>query len=84
MLSGLFGGLTKLGAKWAELVQNFVPQSRIGIFHNENTRSTPLDNKLMFWCVFRSVWVHFSVFRYYMKLGAKWVELVPLRTSLCH
>ena len=45
---GLFGWLTKLGAKWAELVQNFVPRSRIGIFLNERTRSTPLDPKLMF------------------------------------
>ena len=43
--------LTKLGAKRAELVQMFVPRSRVGIFHNERTRSTPLDAKLMFWCV---------------------------------
>ena len=49
--SGLFGCLTKLGAKWAELVQKFVPQSRVRIFHNESTRSTPLDPKLMFWFV---------------------------------
>ena len=27
---------------------------------------------------FRSVWVHLSTFRYYMKLVAKWVELVQL------
>jgi len=27
---------------------------------------------------FRSVWVHLSMFRYYMKLGAKWVELAQL------
>ena len=33
--SGLFGCLTKLGAKWAELVQKFVPRSRVGIFCNE-------------------------------------------------
>ena len=45
---GPFGCLTKLGAKWAELVQKFVPRSRIGIFGNERTRSTPLDPKLMF------------------------------------
>ena len=48
---GLFGCLTKLGAKRAELVQNFVPQRRIGIFRNELTRSTPLDPKPMFWCI---------------------------------
>jgi hypothetical protein len=41
--------LTKLGAKRAELVQKFVTQSRVEIFHNEGTRSTPLDLKLMFW-----------------------------------
>ena len=44
----------KLSAKWTELVQlmqNFVPRSRVGIFHNERTRSTPLYPKLMLWCV---------------------------------
>ena len=48
---GLFGCLTKLGAKRAELVQKFVPRSWIRIFCNERTRSTPLDPKLMFWCI---------------------------------
>ena len=45
---------TKLVAKRVELVQlmqKFAPRSRIGIFHNECTQSTPLDPKLMFWCV---------------------------------
>ena len=51
MHSGPFGCLTKLGAKRAELVQKFVPRSRVGIFHNECTRSAPLDPKLPFWCV---------------------------------
>ena len=49
--SGPFGCLTKLGAKRYELVQKFVPRSRVGIFRNECTRSTPLDPKLMFWCI---------------------------------
>jgi len=31
---GLFGCLTKLGAKQAELVQNFVTRSRVGIYRN--------------------------------------------------
>ena len=48
---GPFGCLTKLGAKRAELVQKFVPRSRIRIFRNEPTRSTPLDPKLMFSCI---------------------------------
>src|SRR6185369_5046954 len=38
-------------AKRAELVQKFVPRSRVGIFRNERTRSSTLDRKLMFWCV---------------------------------
>ena len=46
-----FGCLAKLGAKRSELVQKFVPQSRVGIFCNERTRSTSLDPKLMFWWV---------------------------------
>src|SRR6185295_11097373 len=65
---GLFqnGCLTKHGAKWAEVVQKFVPRSRVGIFRNEHTRSTPLDPKLMFWCVtnhlgaIRTVWLPFE------------------------
>src|SRR6185436_18823047 len=48
---GLFGWLAKLDGKCAELVRKFVPRSRIGTFHNGHTRSTPLDTKLMFWCV---------------------------------
>ena len=60
---GSFGCLTELGAKRAELVQKFVPRSRIGIFRNERTQSTPLDPKLpSFGCL--------------TKLGAKRVELV--------
>ena len=61
--SGLFGFLTKLGAKQAELGQKFVRRSRVGIFRNECTRSTPLDPKLMFWCdsyylgAFGTVWL---------------------------
>src|SRR6185312_8412045 len=47
----MFGCLTKLGAKRAELVQKFVPRSHIEIFCNEHTRSTPLDPKLTFWWI---------------------------------
>ena len=46
-----FHCLTKLGAKCSELVQKFVPRSRVRIFRNEHTRSTPLDPKLKFCCV---------------------------------
>ena len=47
-----FGCIWKLGAKRAEPVQKFMPRSRVGIFHNEGTRSTPLDPKLMFFLRF--------------------------------
>ena len=70
-----FGCLTELGTKRAELVQKFVARSRIGIFRDEGTQSTPLDPKLTFWCI-----------SYYLgalgtvgcltKLGAKRSELV--------
>src|SRR6185295_4373018 len=42
----------KLVAKHTELVelmQKFVPRSRVEIFRNQSTWSTPLDPKLMFW-----------------------------------
>src|SRR6185295_15937377 len=63
---GPFGCLTKLGAKQAELVQQFVPRSRVGTFCNECTRSIPVDPKLMFWCVLfylgslRTVWLRYE------------------------
>jgi len=49
--TGQFRCLTKLGAKRAELVQKFVPRSCVRIFHNERTRSNPLDPKLSFWYI---------------------------------
>ena len=63
---GTLGCLTKLGAKRAELVQKFVPRSRVGIFGNERTRFSPLDPKTMIWCVsyylgaFRTVWLPYE------------------------
>ena len=75
MHSGPFGYLTKLGAKQAEVVQKSVPRSYVGIFHNERTRSTPLDPKLTFWYVsyylaaFGTVWLP-------CELGAKRAELM--------
>ena len=58
-------------------MQKFVPRSRGGIYLNERTGSTTLDPKACFGA-FRSVWVHLGSFRYFMKLGAKQVELVQL------
>ena len=63
---------TKLGAKLAELVQKFVPQSRVGIFRIEHTRFTTLYPKLMF----RTIWVHLGLFGCPTELVAKWAELV--------
>ena len=66
MYFGQFGCLTELHAKRAELVQKFVPRSRVGIFRNKHTRSTPVDPKLTFCCVsyylgaFGTVWLPYE------------------------
>ena len=66
---GAFGTVccvTTLSSKRAKLVQKFVPRCRVGIFHNECTRSTPWDSKLMFCCVlyylaaFGTVWLPYK------------------------
>ena len=75
MHSGLFGCFTKLGGKRAELVQKFVPRTCVEIFRNERTRSTPLDPKLIFWCVSYYLGA-FGTICCLTKLGAKWAKLV--------
>src|SRR6185503_5312251 len=66
---GAFGTVccvTTLSSKRAQLVQKFVPRSRVGSFNNERTRSTPWDSKLLFWCVsyyldtFRTIWLPYK------------------------
>ena len=63
---GPFGCVTKHSAKRAKLMQKFVPRGGVGFFHNERNRSTPLDSKLMFWCVlyyldaFGTVWLPYK------------------------
>ena len=63
---GPFGCLTKLSVKRDELVQKFVPRTRVGIFRNERTQCTPLDPKPMFWFVsyhlgaFGTVWLPYK------------------------
>ena len=52
-----------------------MPRSRVGIFRNERTRSTPLDPKLMFWCVSYH-WVHSGPFGCLTKFSAKRADLV--------
>ena len=66
---GPFGCLAELDANWDELVQKFVPRSRVGIFTNELTRSSPLDPKL-------KILVHLGPFGCLTNLGAKRAELV--------
>jgi hypothetical protein len=58
-------------------MQKFVPQSDVEISRNKLTQSTPLDPKLMFWCI-DSVWLHLGSFHNCMKLVAKWGQLVQL------
>jgi len=72
---GPFGCLMKLGAKWAELMQKFVHEVASNFFWNEHTQSTPLDPKLVFWCVSYYL-VHLGPFGCLTKHGAKWAELV--------
>ena len=74
MHSGPFGCVTKLSAK-RQLVQKFGPRSRVGIFRDERNRSTPLDYKLMFWCVLYYLDA-FGPFGCLTKLNAKRAELV--------
>jgi len=75
MHSGLFGCLTKLYGKRAQLVQNFVPRSRVGIFCNEHTRSNPWDPKLTLWFISYHLGA-FGTIICLTKLGAKRAELV--------
>jgi hypothetical protein len=64
----------KLDAKLVELApltHKFAKLSCVGIFHNERTRSTPFDPKLL-------ILVCFELFRYCTKLDAKLAEHAPL------
>src|SRR6185312_5395547 len=80
-----FGCVTKLSAKRAKLMQKFGPRSRIGIFRDESNRSTPLDSKLMFWCVlyyldaFGTVWLPYKT-RY--KTGRSGAKVRAMKS--CH
>ena len=75
MHSGPFGCLTKLGAKLAELVQKFVPRSRVGIFAT-NAPDPPHWTLNLRFAEFATIWVHSGPFGCLTKLGAKRVELV--------
>ena len=72
---GEFGCVTTLSAKWANLVQQFMPRSCVGIFRNEHTRPPhwPLNSRFG---VFRTLWMHLGPFGCRKKLGAKLAEVV--------
>ena len=72
---GPFGCLTKLSAKQAEVVEKFVPRSRVIIFRNEHTELTPWDLNSRFGA-FYTIWVHLVPFGCLTKLGAKRAEVV--------
>ena len=84
MHSGPLRYHTKLEAKQANLVQlmqKFVPGCLVRVILNERPRSTQLDPKLMFWCVFFD-WVHLEPFHNYTKLAAKHAKMVQLMQKL--
>ena len=64
-----------LSAKWAELVQlmqKFIPRSRVGSFRNERLRNTPWDPKPMLCCIFVMVgciWDRFVTALNSMEMG---------------
>src|SRR6185295_10759473 len=60
-------------------MQKFVPQCLVRIFCNECLRSTPLDPKLMFWCISFHLGAFERPFGYCTKHGAKWANLVQLK-----
>ena len=75
-----FRNYMKLGAKRGELVQlmqKFVTRSCLGIFCNEHNQSTPLDPKLMFWCVWYCLDA-FGIISFPYETHSKWTEVVQL------
>ena len=81
--SGVFGIVSLLHKTWCksaklvQLMQKFMPRCRARIFHNECSRSTPLDPNLFVWC-FSFHLGHLETFCYCMKLGAKRAKQVQL------
>ena len=75
---GAFGTiwlLTKLGTKWAEQVQKFVPQSRVGIFRNQRTRSRwTLNSCFVLFVPFRCILNRLVALQNSVQKGAKVVQ----------
>ena len=72
----MFGCVTKIGVKRAELVQKFVPQSRVEIFSQRTYRVHPIRPQTDVLVRFCTIWVHFEQFGCLTKLGAKRAEQV--------
>ena len=75
-----------LGSKLAELLQlmqKFVPQSRIRIFCNKSTRSTSSDPKLMLvhFVVSGWIWDHFLLNETRCKMGRTGASNAKVRTT---
>ena len=70
---------TKLGAKRAKLtlMQKFVQQCLVRIFRNKCSRSTPLDPKLIFWCISFHLGA-FGTVSLLHETRCKWANLVQL------
>jgi hypothetical protein len=78
--SGPFRYCTKLGVKWAELVQLMQKTCHEVVSELLATNAPDPHHGTLNSCfvAFRKVCVHFGSFRYCTKLGAKWAELVQL------
>ena len=77
---GPFRYCTKLGAKRVKLVQlmqKFVQRCLVRIFRNEHSWSTPLDPKLIFWCVSFRLGA-FGTVSLLHETQCKWANLVQL------
>ena len=76
---GPLGFLTKLGAKRSELVQKFVPRSRVAT----KTPDPPHWNLNTCFVAFCTIWVHLGLLSCLTKLGAKCSELVLKFGTFC-
>ena len=90
-LNSWFGGFFPFGCIWhrfaiarkhaklVQLMQKFLPRCLVRIFRNEHTRSTPLDPKLLFWCIsyrlhaFGTVKLHYETRAKHSKLVQKFM-----------
>src|SRR6185295_8204130 len=64
-------------AKLVQLMQKFVQQCLVRIFRNKRSRSTPLDPKLIFWCVSFCLGA-FGTILLLHETRCKWANLVQL------